>query len=479
MATQNDPRLYSGGNVEFDSTPTVNLYGNLLAKRQAKMDALDQYDRARINNINPQGLRDVDRQGFDQRLSNVQAFYNLNKDKIRKGTTPEAFEYEKILRDVSGYVNQSKERTAKQDMAMKLYQDRLKQDGVVPDDFITELHLNDKGVDEDGSISFDGVKWLSQPKPFNQQTFLKGFGDIKRNKSKVYTEPLKGNDLRLSEITELGFDDEGKQVIASRAADKFENSYSFRSQVQNEIKDPVRRAALANVFKSQYGVDPSIPEDYATAYSMELIQPTIKLPPKQIDNKDAIMKRQEAFREKMFNMAEGGRNYRASLNQERPGLGDYDIFGNYETNKSIEPKTIKVKIDDGSPFPHYEEKEVMIIPFNKVDVNHKKLFGDVPPVVDENGNKYYIRRDDGDWEGRNGQVISRRVAAQKNMDQTSVNEVKRGRLKDDIVPKTNTAPANKKTYKVGSKTLTADQIKKGAAKYNMSESDYLKSIGAQ
>ena len=65
MAIQNDPRLYSGGNVEFDSTPTVNLYGNLLAKRQAKMDALDQYDRARINNINPQGLRDVDRQGFD------------------------------------------------------------------------------------------------------------------------------------------------------------------------------------------------------------------------------------------------------------------------------------------------------------------------------------------------------------------------------------------------------------------------------
>lgn len=36
-----------------------------------------------------------------------------------------------------------------------------------------------------------------------------------------------------------------------------------------------------------------------------------------------------------------------------------------------------------------------------------------------------------------------------------------------------------KTYTVGGKTLTEEQIKKGAAKYKMSEAEYLKSIGAQ
>lgn len=36
-----------------------------------------------------------------------------------------------------------------------------------------------------------------------------------------------------------------------------------------------------------------------------------------------------------------------------------------------------------------------------------------------------------------------------------------------------------KSWVVGGKTLTADQIKKGAAKYKMSEEQYLKSIGAK
>ena len=61
MAIVNDPRLYSGGSAEFDSTPTVNLYANLLAKKQAKMDALDEYDKKRLDTINPNGVRDVDR----------------------------------------------------------------------------------------------------------------------------------------------------------------------------------------------------------------------------------------------------------------------------------------------------------------------------------------------------------------------------------------------------------------------------------
>ena len=41
------------------------------------------------------------------------------------------------------------------------------------------------------------------------------------------------------------------------------------------------------------------------------------------------------------------------------------------------------------------------------------------------------------------------------------------------------SPPKGKNWVVGSTTLTADQIKKGAAKYKMSEEQYLKSIGAK
>lgn len=443
MAVINPNNLYTGGATVFDSRPETNMYAQLMLRKKAKEEALDEYERERINHVNPQGVRDRDRPGFDQRIQKIQMYYQQNKDKIKKGNTPESFEHEKNLRDVSTFINQSKERTAKQDAAMKFYQDKLKQDGRIPDDFMKELEVNDKAIDDIvtfdkvtgepvRSSTFDLKKWLDTPKPFNQQTYIKGFGDIKRNKANTRTEPVEGNPLRLSEITELSFDDEGKQVIAARAADKYQNSYSFAESVKEDIKDPVRRQQLAKTFKEQYGTDPIQPEDYATAYSIELIQPTIKNPPKQIDNKSAIKDRDEAFKRKMFDLAESGRNSRAAMNQQSAGLGDYDVFPTYEPK--MKPMTIKVPRTDGGWGT--EDKEVIVVPYSQVDARDRKLMGDVRPITNDKGDKYYIVNGN-DWEGANGQVISRLNTARANMDATSLSEVKRGKTSKNLVPNKN------------------------------------------
>ena len=293
MALNIDSRMYSGGAVELDGTPVVNMYAQLLARKQAKMDALDEYDRNRINNINPNGVRDVDREGFDKRVQQIQEFYQGNKEKIRKGGTPESYAYEKMFRDVGSYINQSKERTAKQDAAMKLYQDRLKQDGRIPDDFIAELGENDSAIDKltgidpqtgkpRNSKSLDLTKWLSQPKPFNQQTYLKGFSDVKRDKvsySGIPNEPLKQN-----EITAFGKD--ALSVIHARAADKYQNSFSFAEQVKAEFADPVARKQMEETFVKQYGTAPQTMDDYAAAFTLKLLQPELV---KAIDNKQATI----------------------------------------------------------------------------------------------------------------------------------------------------------------------------------------------
>jgi len=302
MAIINDPRLYSAGAVTFDATPSTNLYGQLMAKKQAKMEALDEYDRQRINNVNPQGVRDVDRQKFDQLLDEIRGYYNTNKDKIRKGNSSEAYQYEKMFRDVNQFVNQSKERTAKQDAAIKFYQDKLKQDGIVPDDYMTELAMNDKPIDDEGSATFNLTKWLSSPKPFNSQNYLKKFADIKRTPGTATYKPIDGQPLSQTETIEEKFTPESKSVIAARAANDFENSYSFRSQVQNEIKDPVRRGQLANLFKNEFGVDASQPEDYATAFTIEMMQPTM-VKSKSVPNKEAIMSKQQAYKQSNIRLA--------------------------------------------------------------------------------------------------------------------------------------------------------------------------------
>lgn len=440
MAIVNDPRLYSGGSAILDSTPSVNLYANLLAKKQAKIDALDEYDKKRIDTINPNGVRDVDREGLDGRIGQLRSFYNQNKDNIRKGGTPESYEYEKMFRNVGTYINQSKERTAKQEAAMKLYQERLKQDGRIPDDFIAELGENDAAIDaisgvekETGQVrktkSFDITKWLSQPKPFNQQTYLKSFADVKRLPGKPTYSEVPGQPLKLTETIEETFDEGGKQVIAARAADKYQNSYSFSEQVKAEMQDPIARKKLEDVFQAEFGTNPTQPEDYATALTMSLLQPKLAKT-RNIDNKDAIMSRQEDFREKMFNLAEKGRNARAAMNQAQPGLGDYDIFGKY--SPKFRPKTIT--IEAGGLFTEPKTQDAIVILAKDVDENDKKLIGDTDPYKDEKGEKYFVVREDGDWEGKGGQVISRANAARKNMDATSITEAKRGRLSPNIVP---------------------------------------------
>ena len=45
MALRNDPRLYTGGAVAFDSRPHLQLYANLQAREQAKNEAFDEYIR--------------------------------------------------------------------------------------------------------------------------------------------------------------------------------------------------------------------------------------------------------------------------------------------------------------------------------------------------------------------------------------------------------------------------------------------------
>lgn len=295
MAIHIPSEAYSGGAVKFNSQPTVNLYGQVLAHQQAKRDAMDQYERSRLNSVNEVGLRDQDRKRLDDKLADLRSHYNLNKDKIQKGNSQEAFDYEKKFRDVRDLIADSKDRAARHDAGFKFYHDRLEKDQRMPDDFMKELHDNDMPIGETYVDSngvkqeykpFDMAKWASQPKPFTQQSYLTGFKDLKRTPGLPVYEKT-DNPLKLNEVTEEKFDTGAKQVIAARAADKYDNSYSFSSQIKNEIQDPVRRKQLSDLFTQEYGVQPTSPSDYAIAYTMEMLQPSVKKV-KSIDDKAAI-----------------------------------------------------------------------------------------------------------------------------------------------------------------------------------------------
>ena len=355
MAVNLPSGLFNAYTEVLDSSPTANRFAQEKARRQARMDALDEYDRNRINSINSTGVRDNDRQGFDERLQKIQTYYGQNKDKIRKGGSPESYEYEKMFRDVGSYINQSKERTAKQDAAMKFYNDKLKLDGRVPDDFMVELEENDKGIDEivgydatqqpQRSKTFDLKKWMTLPKPYNQQVSLKAYNDIKRTPT-VRTEPVPGNLLKVNEITEETFDDGAKQVIAIRAANDFQNSHSFSDAVLTDVKDPVTRGKLEATFKDSYGTMPQSNEDYAAAYRLQELQPKI-VKNKLVDNKDAIMTRREKMQREIQDRIDKRQQYGIAARrqfqiQDQLAQDDYveTMWDAYKKKGSLDPQVV-------------------------------------------------------------------------------------------------------------------------------------------
>lgn len=476
MAIRNDERIYSGGGVVFDSSPSVNLYGQLLAKKQAKMEALDEYDRQRINNINPNGVRDVDREGLDKRIKDIQDYYQQNKGNIRRTGTPESYNYEKMFRDVSSYINQSKERTAKQDAAMKLYQERLKQDGRIPDDFIKELNENDMAIDADvvdatgtqrKAKSLELTKWLSQPKPFSQQAYLKLFSDIKRTAGQPKYSPVEGNPLKLTETIEETFDDGSKQVIAARSADKYQNSFSFAEQVKTEVADPVARKNLEDVFLKEFGTKPSQMEDYATALTMTLLQPrTEKV--KTVDNKEAIMAQQQAYAKE-----------RLAISAQNSLKRLYAAFGLQQQSDENISSAIDNLIVSHITSGKNNNGIVLTDAETYKAITGKDKSASSVLTVDDEGNYSYGIKD------ANGQIqvqgtVPYQLGKAKLVDQY------KGGYKKKINPNTTTKPTATgsnpvrvpKTYKVGGKSLTQEQIEKGAKKYNMTVEQYLKSIGA-
>lgn len=295
MPLNNPSGLYSFGAVKLDSTPSVGLYGQLLQRQQAKFDAMDQYERGRLNSVNDKGVRDQERKKIDESLSQIRSFYNQNKKDIQKGNSQKAFEYEKMFGGLKQLIENSKKRAALTETGLKLTNERFKIDQRMPDDFMEAMHKNDLPIGEDGSEDLDILKWSSDAKPFDQNKFVKEFTDLKRTAKPTRYESIAGQPLKQNEITEEVFDSGAKEVIAARAANKYENSHSFSETVKEKVADQVQRKKLSDLFQQEYGTSPINMSDYAVAHTLELLQPTVTKT-KAIDNKDAIMTRQENFR---------------------------------------------------------------------------------------------------------------------------------------------------------------------------------------
>ena len=297
MAIHNPAGLYSEGQGIFNSTP----YTQFALHKQAKEEALDKYYADLPKTINSAGMRVKDIPGYMSKINGIRTYYQQNKDKIKNPRLDNGkaqSEYQSMNTDASMDVAKSKDRGARTVAAGEFREGRLKTDQRLPEDFEKDLAENDKSIYENTDYKgLDIGKWAQTiAPPFQQDKFRKEFIDIKPQVAGISHEKVLDNPLQLIEVTKSTFTPEQKEIIKARAAQKYNDSFSFSDSVIKDLKDPVKSQELDRIYQENYGELPKNKEEYATAKALQLLQ-TDLVSKKPVVNQEEIDRRKKADEE--------------------------------------------------------------------------------------------------------------------------------------------------------------------------------------
>jgi hypothetical protein len=241
MSIHNPGNLYSGGAVVFNSTPAVQFAINMMARKAAKDEALDQYYREMDSKVNEAGMRTQDIPSLIGNENARHQFYQQNKSailnpKLDGGQAQTKFN--QLYQQSLGLVNQSKGEAQRYGQIAPLLIDPDKRSRLT-DSFLEQLHAHDLPITDPNHKSFD-LSTIDFTTPFDQQKFLKNFTDIKRTQVGMPKIDIDPKTYRGTITTTQGFDDNAKKTIAGRAIVSYRNDTGFHSEI-NKLADEVLR----------------------------------------------------------------------------------------------------------------------------------------------------------------------------------------------------------------------------------------------
>jgi hypothetical protein len=402
MAIHNDPRLYTGGSERFNMMPHVQLYAQLAARKQARDDAFDEYMRNMNKNINSAGLRNVDREAFDNGLADFQKFGIENKDAIRSRKGGADMIYQQKYQDLQNLIAESKgeEQKLKPFVEMRLDPnkwERVDQDGVMKDIDAHNQPLRIKNPD--GTFqrnptrkSLDYNSFSFNPKHYTPEQWMKydeaESKAIPRDKNNISLLPHPQDKFSMVESTSSAYTPEKLQTLGeynrNRFAEDGELAYSFKTSHPYEkwVKDNGKEYDKLNqAYKAVYGQDANIQDEddlFVATRLQKALQPTVS--EKVVDNwgardaqnfaqqkelkalEHAYNKGEASFRETLKNTSEananlwiGGhvKNLIARAGGEN-GAQEFNINGQKFTEKRL-PNDIVLRnsFKNGNVIPDY------------------------------------------------------------------------------------------------------------------------------
>lgn len=492
MALINDSRIYSGGNVQFDPSPTINMYAQLLQKKQAKQEAIDEYYRKLPGTLNSAGMRDQDIEGFNNELLSLQQKYNRNKAAIQKGTTPEALDYDQHFRRIAEGVVAGK-NAAKTDLTLGTMRIKGENEYIFEDPNFMESHKSHTlSVWDKNHKALDLGTIAVPPKPLDAEAQNKIWNTI-TNGIKAIGKEHDESRQTTNPVTMLTAVPYVKKFKADQIAGIAEN-------MRNLAKTD--RSVKAHFNKVLLNADEKTLNTFAQAYSA--VHPDVKVN----QNGKTLTISQFWAEPTPEKVAEASAIIRASVPQEEGE--DYKPAKELIMNKAADIALSRQKTMEGIRQGNRIQLTGIRRAYQVADqetqdeyvkeiVAAYKRSGTVDPQIvsdyqkaDGKGHKVPIDKQIFNADGTVDFIVyklDKKGNATTEVDETySTKGVPQSQIeartrKELETPMTNTKGTNQqkkptgKTYKVGNTTLTEEQLIKGAKKYNMTVEQYKKSIG--
>lgn len=333
MAIRNDPRMYTGGSVVMDTRPHIQLYANLLQREQAKNEAFDEYIRNLNKGINTAGVRNQDRPVLEQKIKEWQDYGIKNRDNIRNPRTDNGnanMAFMSGFRDIQNMIGESKQEEEKKKPLIDILTDPTKRE-LLSEDVIPLINKHDQPlyvIDETGKSvknperkSFDISSVSFNPKPFDQGGYFKKFTDVKR--TDLLPQIVKDPKTMTQTITKTSsFDENAKDIIATRATSDYFNDRSFRKFINELNPDEYK-----DFYKQQYGKELETMADLAAAFTLKGMQQSVstsEIKPDTFSQQVAMENIRQRNREKNLALSQ---RYKESLVDYRSSKTKKDAEG--------------------------------------------------------------------------------------------------------------------------------------------------------
>lgn len=428
MPLQNDPRMYSEGAVAFDASPTINMYAQLMAKKQAetkaKDEAVTQYFHNVIKELNPAGIRKVHLGGTQGQppgiIDDINAWQQkaiANKAEIAKGGKAKMdsdMEVNAILKRIQDAKNRDK-------FLLELGKAKFEGTYDPDEDDLKVIDKVSRSVYDKSSYKDDGVSdygWGDLP---SKQTpidvskkfdaWSKGMDRTEKIGDVLRKDPITG---RAIVATTKSFAPEQENQMGLNAANDVANDRKLYKHFDKELINISEEDydKFNKIFQSAYGTtEERIMSNGQKIRVSNYIENAADLAAaKTIAQARAMTEKGEraALDWETRNQASINKIFiNDSLIRGRQkggidGEGDFDIVGHY--GKDAEKVVVKEKVGGGM-FPKYEEKEEWRVPVANIPDYHQKYLGEIKPKTDPvTGEQYYKVLPNNDWEGKAGTI---------------------------------------------------------------------------